>query len=178
MSGQQHHLKRLVKSIIDPRSYAHALKVINFYNYSHVVPLREMDLGEAVRISPNASFREARNIAIGSRVHIGERCMIWAGDQQGRIEIGEDCLLGPEVMLIASNYSFGPGLITRDAPKKQNDIVLGRNVWLGARVIVTAGVSIGDNCVIGAGAVVTRDIPENTVAAGVPAKVLEMVGAE
>jgi acetyltransferase-like isoleucine patch superfamily enzyme len=169
-------LDRFVRSILDPRAYLHAFKLINFYNYSHVTPLRRMTLGEGVQIAPNASFREPHHIVIGDRSHIGERCMIWGGDKAGRVMLGADCLLGPEVMMSASNYQYEPGTLTRTAPKRQADIVIGNNVWLGARVIITAGVSIGDNCVIGAGAVVTEDIPANTVAVGVPARVIRSIG--
>ncbi|MGV1009227.1 MAG: DapH/DapD/GlmU-related protein [Dermatophilaceae bacterium] len=55
-------------------------------------------------------------------------------------------------------------------PKRERDVIIGNDVWLGARVIVVAGVEIGDGCVVGAGAVVTRSLPQGTIAAGVPAR--------
>jgi acetyltransferase-like isoleucine patch superfamily enzyme len=61
-----------------------------------------------------------------------------------------------------------------DQPKIERDIVIGDDVWLGANVVVLAGVSIGDGAVVAAGAVVTKDLPAQCIAAGVPAKVIGM----
>lgn len=169
------HLVRLVRSVADPRTYAHAFRLLNYYGYAHVAERRRMHLGSDVRISPNASFRNGERITVGARSHIGERCMLWAGEGAGSISLGEDCLLGPEVMVTAANYAFGPGITTLSAPRLEAPIVIGRNVWLGARVVVTAGVRIGDDCVVGAGAVVTHDLPTGTVAAGVPARPIRSV---
>jgi acetyltransferase-like isoleucine patch superfamily enzyme len=57
-------------------------------------------------------------------------------------------------------------------PRIEEDIVIGRDVWLGARVIVVAGVSIGDGCIVGAGSVVTRSLPPNSIAVGSPARIV------
>src|SRR5262245_38861901 len=144
MSTSSSNAKRFFRSLLDPRAYLHMLKIVNFYNYSHVSQLRDMTIASSARLAPNASFREGKNITIGERTHIGERCMLWAGDALGRINIGNDVLLGPEVMLIATNYTFGNGAITRDQPKHQAEITIGDNVWIGARCVITAGVSIGE----------------------------------
>jgi len=173
--NRSRHLARLVRSVADPRTYAHALRLLNYYGYAHVAERRRMHLGSDVRISPNASFRNGERITVGPRSHIGERCMLWAGESTGTISLGEDCLLGPEVMVTAANYAFGPGVTTLSAPRREAAVVIGRNVWLGARVVVTAGVQIGDDCVVGAGAVVTHDIPAGTVAAGIPARPIRPV---
>ena len=63
-----------------------------------------------------------------------------------------------------------------DQPKRERDITIGRNTWIGARVIVVAGVSIGDGCIVGAGSVVTQSIPPDSVAVGVPARVVKKRG--
>jgi acetyltransferase-like isoleucine patch superfamily enzyme len=84
--------------------------------------------------------------------------------------IGDHTLLGPEVFITASDYQFEFGTPIMDQPKNERDVVIGRDVWLGARAIVAAGVQIGDGCVVGAGSVVTRSLPANTIAAGNPAR--------
>ena len=91
---------------------------------------------------------------------------------QGGITIGDDCLIGHNVVLATLNHGFAPD---RRKDMHPAPIVIGRNVWIGASATVLPGVSIGDNAIIAAGAVVTKDIPANTVAGGVPAKVLRHI---
>ena len=74
--------------------------------------------------------------------------------------------------MTASNYGTALGTPVMDQPKIERDIVLGDDVWLGANVVVVAGVTIGSGAVVAAGAVVTKDLPENCIAAGVPAAVI------
>lgn len=84
------------------------------------------------------------------------------------IEFGEFIELGPGVKIISANHSDEDMLV----PAKGPPIRIGSNVWLGADVIVLPGVTIGDNVTVGAGSVVTRDLPQNCVAAGNPCRVL------
>src|SRR5690606_2817865 len=109
---------------------------------------------------------------IGRDCHLGERSYLWAGDTTGRIIIGDYVSLAPEVFITASDYQFVAGRPFRQQPKRERDVVIGNDVWLGARVVVTAGVEIGAGCIVGAGAVVTRNLPPNSIAAGVPARVI------
>ena len=117
-------------------------------------------------------------IDYGKPVNIGKRCFI----QQcctffgrGGITIGNDVFIGPKVQLITTNHGTAPSQrrVTVSRP-----IVIGRNVWLGAGVIVLPGVTIGENSIIGAGSVVNHDIPANVIAAGSPAKVIKPVPEE
>jgi acetyltransferase-like isoleucine patch superfamily enzyme len=125
-----------------------------------------------VRMSPTASLRNGERIKIGAYAHIGANCSIWAGDSVGRITLGRHALLGPEVFITASNYQTAPGTPVMDQPKLERDVVIGDDVWLGARVMVVAGVEIGDGCIIGASSVVTRSIPAGSIAVGNPARVV------
>ena len=159
-------------SFCDPRTYLHAFRILHFYGYSHVREKRRMTLGVGTSVAPNVSLRNGERIQIGAGCHIGERCYLWAGDSTGRLVLGNHVSLAPEVFLTASDYQFVAGRPFRDQPKRERDIVIGNDVWLGTRVVVTAGVTIGDGCIVGAGAVVTRDIPAGSIAVGVPAKVV------
>ena len=125
-------------------------------------------------LAPNVSFRNGERIEIGARSHIGEYCSLWAGDEGGRILIGEDALFGPLVYITASNYDYGSGSPVWRQPHIEEDVVIGADVWLGARVIVLPGVAVGDSCIVAAGSVVTRDLPPGAVAAGAPARILKM----
>ncbi len=119
-------------------------------------------------------MRNGERIEIGARSHIGEYCSLWAGDRTGRITICEDAVLGPNVYLTASNYDFMAGSPVWSQPRTEADIVIGKDAWLGAGVIVLPGVTVGDGCIVGAGSVITRDLPPQTVAVGVPATVVKM----
>lgn len=168
-------LARITKSLLsllDPRAYLHVLHLIHFYGYSYVREKSQLRLGEGTHLPPNVSLRNASRIQIGSKSQISEHCYLWAGDSEGRIIIGDQVSIAPEVFITASDYRFKSGIKIREQPKRERDVIIGDDVWLGARVIVTAGVKIGDGCIVGAGAVVTRDLPPNSIAAGVPAKVI------
>ncbi len=110
-------------------------------------------------------------LEIGDRVFINYGCSIGATE---RIRIGSNCSIGTHVIMIDNDFH-------RLEPERRNElpsskpIVLEENVWLGARVIVLRGVTIGAHSVVGAGSVVSRDIPPRVVAAGVPAKVLRAI---
>ena len=159
-------------SLLDPRPYLHLFRLVHYYNYSHVGPKRSMRIGEGSSLSPNVSLRNGHLISIGRQCHIGERSSLWAGETSGRIVIGDFVSFAPDVFVTASDYQFQKGVPFRQQPKRDRDVIIGNDVWLGAKVVITAGVTIGDGCIIGAGAVVTKDIPPNSIAGGVPAKVI------
>ena len=110
-----------------------------------------------------------RNIHIGKSVFINSCCQF---QDQGGIFIGDGCLIGHSVVMATLNHDFNPA-------KRQNlhhaPIRLGQRVWVGAHATITAGVTIGDNAVVAAGAVVTKDVPANVVVGGVPAKIIKHI---
>ncbi len=165
-------LSGAVKSVIDPRTYLHAFKLLHFASYSHVQQLRRLTCGPDVSFAPNVSFRNAERITIGAGSHLGEHSVIWAGNQTGRITFGRKCLLAPNTTVTASNYSTEAGRYIMDQPKVEQDIVIGDDVWLGANCVVLAGVTIGDGAIVAAGAVVTKDVPAGSIVGGVPARVI------
>jgi maltose O-acetyltransferase len=87
------------------------------------------------------------------------------------VTIGDDVQIGPDVQLLTPTHPVEPGP-RRDKWKAARPIVIADNVWLGGGVIVCPGVTIGENTVVGAGAVVIRDLPANVVAVGNPARVV------
>jgi maltose O-acetyltransferase len=89
----------------------------------------------------------------------------------GRITIGDDVQLGPNVQLLTATHPVEPGP-RRDKWEAAEPIMLGDNVWLGGGAIVLPGVTIGADTVVGAGAVVTRDLPAGVVAVGNPARIV------
>lgn len=165
-------LGRIFATALDPGTYAHPIRLLHFYGYSHVRPRRKLTLGKNARIAPNVSIRNGEHISIGAETHVGERAYLWAGDDHGRITIGEHCRLGPEVFVTASDYGLRPDELIAEQERHERDVVIGNDVWLGARVFVGAGVTIGDGCVVSAGSVVARSLPPGAIAVGVPARIV------
>jgi acetyltransferase-like isoleucine patch superfamily enzyme len=113
-----------------------------------------------------------RNIVIGDSVYIGPHAYISADEVA--VEIGNDTVIGPGFYLLAGDHRFDEAGVSFQAAHRgvNEPIRIGRNVWIGARVSVLKGVTIGDGAIIAAGAVVTRDVEPLTIVAGVPARFL------
>ncbi len=107
------------------------------------------------------------NITVGENVFINSGCCF---QDQGGIEIGNDCLIGQQVVIATLNHNLDPEKRKDMLPKP---VKIGNNVWVGAHATILPGVTIGDNAVIAAGAVVNKDVPANTVVGGVPAKIIK-----
>lgn len=104
---------------------------------------------------------------VGQRVYTGSHCVI------GLCNIGDDTMLADHVHILSGKHQHGtsdPTLRFQDQPQVFTRVQIGRNSWLGTNTVVMA--DIGDNCVIGAGSVVTRPVPANSVAVGNPARVI------
>jgi len=113
----------------------------------------------------------------GYQLHIGARTFVNFGLialDVATITIGEDVQIGPNVQLLTATHPLDPE--TRRAKWESGEpIAIGNNVWLGGGVIVCPGVTIGENTVVGAGAVVVKDLPANVIAVGNPARVIREV---
>lgn len=105
-----------------------------------------------------------KNITLGKGVFINSGCQF---QDQGGITIGDNALIGPKTVIATLNHGFIPEERGSLDPKP---VKIGKRVWIGANVTVLPGVTIGNNSIIGAGAVVTKDVPANTIVGGVPAK--------
>lgn len=170
--GKSGKLRRLLGGMLDPRAWLHLVKIVNFYNYTHVQPLRVMRIGADPSISPDASFSHGERIEIGDRVRLGSRCHLWPGPGTSRIIIGDDVLFGPEVMVTAGSYRYNDGSPVTEQPMAEADVVIGNDVWLATRAIVLPGAVIGDGAVVAAGAVVKGEVPPMAIVAGSPAKIV------
>lgn len=110
------------------------------------------------------------NTRIGCRVFINQNCTMY---DLGGIDIADDVIIGPNVSLITSSHPIEPSR-RRDGVKAK-PIQIERNVWLAAGVIVVGGVTIGENSVVAAGSVVTKDVPRNSLVGGNPAKLIRSI---
>lgn len=159
-------LARLLTAAFDPRAWAHLFKIVNYYNYTHVAELRRLTRGEGCNISPTASFSNAHNIRMGARVSIGAGCTIMGSPGSAKITISDDVLFAPNVLITATNYRFNEGGPVTQQAMKEADIHIGRDVWLGAGVIVLAGARIGDGAIVAAGTIVRKEVPAWAIVAG------------
>lgn len=153
------------------------------YEFNHTHPsekerrevlLKEMfaEIGEDSFIEPplNANWG-------GKFVHIGKKFyanfnLTLVDDTH--IYFGDNVMIGPNVVVISGNHPISPEL-RRDALQYNLPVKIGDNVWIGAGTTILPGVEIGENTVIGSGSVVTKDIPNNVVAFGVPCKVIRKI---
>ena len=126
--------------------------------------------GENVNIERNADFGSGRGIIIGDNSGLGVNCSV-----RGPLEIGANVMMGPDVIIMTSSHNVDSTSIPMNQqgslPKQK--VVIGDDVWIGTRVIILPGVRVGTGSIIGAGAVVTKDVPDYSIVVGVPAKIIK-----
>lgn len=124
---------------------------------------------ESFRVFPPFYTDFGKNITVGKNVFINACCHF---QDHGGVSLGDGCQIGHNVVFATLNHGLVPEdrQTTYPAP-----ITLGKNVWVGSNSTILQGVTIGDNAVIAAGAVVTKDVPENTIVGGVPARIIRKI---
>lgn len=125
---------------------------------------------ESLRVFPPFYTDFGRNITVGRDVFINAGCHF---QDHGGVTIGDGCQIGHNVVFATLNHGLSPEDRQNTYPAP---IVLGRNVWVGSNATILQGVTVGDNAVIAAGAVVTKDVEPATIVGGVPAKVIRRIG--
>jgi maltose O-acetyltransferase len=152
------------------------IKIINkFYNIlkrvNIKVQVRELYfVGKNVIVKDEVMFVNPSKISIGDFTMIGERSYIRGG---GRIVIGEYCQIANNVIIVTTNHLTNSELYYGNI--ENQDVTIGNNVWIGSGAKIMPGVRVGDNSIIGAGAVVTKDVQRDVIVAGVPAKVIRKI---
>lgn len=161
------------------RSSQRALRITAEINGSYHEPdevrallaeLTGRPIDESVALFPPFRTDFGQNITLGQRVFINSGCSF---QDQGGITIGDDSLIGHNSVLATLNHGMEPD---RRADMHPAPIIIGRNVWIGSNVTVLPGITIGDDAVVAAAAVVTRDVPAGAVVVGSPAHVVRTVG--
>ena len=154
--------------------------VLNRLTYADLEEVRALfgeltgqEVGEGFRLIPPFWTDTGRNIRVGRRVFINQNCTFY---DLAPISIGDDVMLGPNVSLITSGHPVAPS--QRRAFLVGEPIDIEANVWIAAGATVVGGVAVGENSVVAAGSVVTRDVPANTLVGGNPATVIRSIEGE
>lgn len=125
-------------------------------------------VGEGLRMFLPFYSDFGRNIHIGRNVFINSCCHF---QDQGGIYIGDDVLIGHNVVIATIDHDLDP----HDRRNHYAPVSIGNRVWIGSNSTILKGVNISDGAVVGAGSVVTKDVPENSVAVGIPARVIRKI---
>ena len=110
------------------------------------------------------------DISVGRNVFVNQNCTFY---DLGGLDIADDVMIGPNVSIITSGHPIEPS--RRRAFTTAKPIVIERNVWIAAGATIIGGVTVGENSVVGAGSVVTRNVPPNTLVGGNPAGVIRLI---
>lgn len=155
-----------------------ALKLTTELNNSYHTPEKIRDLinkiigknlDESFMLFPPFHTNCGKNTEIGKNVFINSGCHF---QDQGGIKIGDGTFIGPNVVLATLNHGIEPKKRGNLYPKP---IIIGNSVWIGGNVSILPGVVLGDNVIVGAGAVVTKSFPANVIIGGIPAKIIKTI---
>lgn len=127
-------------------------------------------VGEGSFYMDHITWLNSDSIELGVRVAFNNSCYV---NGYGGLKIGDRTGLGPGVMIHTANHGIDPSLPIVDQGWDKRPVTIGSDCYIGMGVIIVPGVNIGDNVIIGAGSVVTKDIPSNSLAVGNPCKVLK-----
>lgn len=129
----------------------------------------EQPLDNSVRMFPPFYTAFGKTTRVGKEVFINFGCTFL---DQGGITIEDGVFIGPEAKILTEGHPEQPAL---RHTLQTEPVVIRRKAWIGAGAIILPGVTVGENAIVAAGAVVTKDVPDNTIAAGVPAKILRNI---
>ena len=131
-------------------------------------------IGNNVVLYPNITFSGDGKIIIGDNCKIGKDTIIYS-NKNGGVSIGHHSIIAAQTYIIDTNHSTESDEYYSNQPLVSSKVFIGDNVWIGANCTIIKGAYIGNNVVIGAKSLVNKQIPENTLAFGVPAKVVKML---
>ena len=144
--------------------------IFAYYYVNYIYGRFNAKIGKS-KIHSTVIIRQGERVIIGDNCLINHNNVLQAGKVSGKIIIGNYVQTGPNVMIFAFNHSIEKNNVPMiEQDYYDADVIIEDDVWIGAGTVILAGVKIGSGCVIGAGSVVTKNVPSNSIVAGVPAK--------
>jgi acetyltransferase-like isoleucine patch superfamily enzyme len=143
-------------------------RTLFFQSSKHAITISQAIIGTGTRISAGGTGK----IKIGRNVLIDEYTFIMAHNE---IVIGENTTIAAFCFITDFKHQYSKNLSVLEQGFDTDPVIIGKNVWIGTHCVILPGVKIGDGSVVGAGSIVTRDIPENSIAVGNPAKVIKKI---
>ena len=157
-------------------SYATKKLLVQMNNSSDPVEIRHLlsqitgsEIDESIAVFTPLYINYGKNTKIGKNVFINFDCVFL---DLGGITIEDGVLIAPKVSLLSEGHPISPNDRQSLVP---GHIHIGKNAWIGASATILPGVTIGENAVIAAGAVVSKDVPANTIVGGIPAKIIKVI---
>jgi acetyltransferase-like isoleucine patch superfamily enzyme len=150
-----------------------ALELLRDQVIEYTAPRRGLArIGKGCSISRRASLHDPQNISIGESVHVGPYCRLWAS-ANAKLTLEDNALLGPGVTIVTANHGTADLTVTMNKqPETERDVRICRGAWLGANVVILPGITVHEEAIVAAGAVVTKDVPAFAIVGGVPAKLV------
>ncbi len=136
-----------------------------------IIPFKH--IGRNVRLIRGTWIEYPENLTIGDNTSINRNCLINAA---GGVDIGKNVLIGPSVTIYSLNHNYSDRqLLIIDQDYSKARIIIENDVWLGLKSVILPGVTIGEGAIVGAGSVVTHDVPPGAIVTGVPARVVRII---
>lgn len=148
----------------------------NYHNSDEIIEimnkLTNSEIDKSFSLFPPFYTDCGKNLKIGKNVFFNSGCKI---QDQGGVSIGDGTAIGHNVVIATLNHNQNPNIRGNLIP---SPVKIGKNVWIGANATICPGVEVGNGAIIAAGAVVNKNVPENTVVGGVPAKIIKKIDRE
>lgn len=168
------YIKKILYYTITFKTIKYLLKLYGYYTIHFLHGQSSAKIGRGTQIHPTVIIRSPQNVVIGENCFFNHNTIINGGKEHAKLIIGDNVQTGPNVAIYAYNHAFeNRGKPINEQGYIDKDVLIGNDVWIGANTVILPGTTIGNGVVIGAGSIVSKSLPEYSICAGIPAKVIK-----